>query len=93
MDLDLQHVHGRWKVVSSHGQTLNSNTVAGDPAVLAATVDMLQLLGHWAAGLTGYAQDGFSAPYQIAIAFGGLLYALGCLLMMARRRRPARHGR
>ncbi|KQV69498.1 multifunctional 2',3'-cyclic-nucleotide 2'-phosphodiesterase/5'-nucleotidase/3'-nucleotidase [Nocardioides sp. Root122] len=36
MDLDLQHVHGRWKVVSSHGQTLNSNTVAGDPAVLAA---------------------------------------------------------
>ncbi|GAA4017045.1 hypothetical protein GCM10022408_33250 [Hymenobacter fastidiosus] len=33
-------------------------------------------LGHWAAGLAGYAQDGFSAPYQIAIAFGGLLYAL-----------------
>ncbi|UOQ73509.1 hypothetical protein [Hymenobacter cellulosilyticus] len=33
-------------------------------------------LGHWAAGLLGYSQDGFSAPYQIAIAFGGLLYAL-----------------
>jgi 2',3'-cyclic-nucleotide 2'-phosphodiesterase/3'-nucleotidase len=36
MDLDLQHRHGRWKVVGAHGQTLNSNTVAGDPAVLAA---------------------------------------------------------
>ena len=33
-------------------------------------------LGHWAAGWLGYAQDGFSAPYQIAIAFGGLLFAL-----------------
>jgi len=36
MDLDVQHVGGRWKVVASHGQTLNSNSVAGDPAVLAA---------------------------------------------------------
>ena len=36
MDLDVQHVHGRWKVVQSHGQTLNSNTVSGDEAVLAA---------------------------------------------------------
>ena len=33
-------------------------------------------LGHWAAGALGYTQDGFSAPYQVAIAFGGLLYAL-----------------
>jgi len=33
-------------------------------------------LGHWAAGWWSYPQDGFSAPYQIAIAFGGLLYAL-----------------
>ena len=36
IDLDLQHVNGQWKVVARHGQTLNSNTVAGDPAVLAA---------------------------------------------------------
>ncbi|GAA1932991.1 5'-nucleotidase C-terminal domain-containing protein [Nocardioides hwasunensis] len=36
MDLDLRHERGRWKVVAAHGQTLNSNTVAGDPAVLAA---------------------------------------------------------
>lgn len=33
-------------------------------------------LGHWAAGLWGYKQDGFSAPYQVAIAFGGMTYAL-----------------
>jgi hypothetical protein len=33
-------------------------------------------LGHWAARWFGYPQDGFSAPYQIAIAFGGMLYAL-----------------
>ncbi len=36
LDLDLQHHRGRWKVVASHGQTLNSNTVDGDPKVLAA---------------------------------------------------------
>ena len=33
-------------------------------------------LGHWAAAWLHYPQDGFSAPYQIAIAFGGLLYGL-----------------
>ena len=33
-------------------------------------------LGHWAAGWLGYPQDGFSPPYQVAIAFGGLLFAL-----------------
>ena len=32
--------------------------------------------GHWAAGWLGYPQDGFSPPYQIAIAFGGILFAL-----------------
>ncbi|MDF7812733.1 hypothetical protein [Hymenobacter sp. YC55] len=31
-------------------------------------------LGHWAAGYTGYLQNGFSAPYQVAIAFSGLTY-------------------
>ena len=33
-------------------------------------------LGHWAAGGLSYPQDGFSTPYQVAIAFGGLLYSL-----------------
>ncbi|MBD2766895.1 hypothetical protein IC235_03190 [Hymenobacter sp. BT664] len=33
-------------------------------------------LGHWAAGWLDYPQDGFSAPYQVAIAFAGLCYGL-----------------
>lgn len=33
-------------------------------------------LAHWAAARGGYAQDGFSPPYQVAIAFGSLLYSL-----------------
>ena len=39
-------------------------------------------LGHLAAGWLHYPQDGFSAPYQIAIAFAGLAYGvLGLLLL------------
>ncbi|MCC3154082.1 hypothetical protein Q3A66_14240 [Hymenobacter sp. BT770] len=41
-------------------------------------------LGHWAAGHWHYAQDGFSAPYQIAIAFGSLLYSLLALGLLRR---------
>ncbi|WP_433018650.1 bifunctional metallophosphatase/5'-nucleotidase [Kribbella sp. CA-294648] len=33
IDLDLQKVRGRWKVVGRHGQVLNANTVAADPKV------------------------------------------------------------
>ena len=33
-------------------------------------------IGHWAARGWGYPQDGFSAPYQIAIAFGGIAYSI-----------------
>ena len=33
-------------------------------------------MGHWAAGHWDYARDGFSAPYQIAIALGSLVYSL-----------------
>jgi 2',3'-cyclic-nucleotide 2'-phosphodiesterase/3'-nucleotidase len=33
IDLDLQKVHGRWKVVARHSQVLNANTVAADPRV------------------------------------------------------------
>ncbi len=38
IDLDLQKVHGRWKVVGRHSQVLNANTVDADPKV----VDVLQ---------------------------------------------------
>ncbi|HET6298882.1 MAG TPA: 5'-nucleotidase C-terminal domain-containing protein [Kribbella sp.] len=33
IDLDLQKVRGRWKVVARHSQVLNANTVAADPRV------------------------------------------------------------
>jgi 2',3'-cyclic-nucleotide 2'-phosphodiesterase/3'-nucleotidase len=33
IDLDLQKVRGRWKVVGRHSQVLNANTVAADPKV------------------------------------------------------------
>jgi 2',3'-cyclic-nucleotide 2'-phosphodiesterase/3'-nucleotidase len=33
IDLDLQKVHGRWKVVGRHSQVLNANTVAADPQI------------------------------------------------------------
>jgi 2',3'-cyclic-nucleotide 2'-phosphodiesterase/3'-nucleotidase len=35
IDLDLQKVHGRWKVVGRHSQVLNANTVDADPKVVA----------------------------------------------------------
>jgi len=35
IDLDLQKVRGRWKVVGRHGQVLNANTVDADPKVVA----------------------------------------------------------
>lgn len=41
-------------------------------------------LGHWAAAAWHYPQDGFSEPYQIAIAFGSLLYALLGLAIIRR---------
>lgn len=33
MELDLEKVRGKWKVVGRHGQVLNANTVTADPAV------------------------------------------------------------
>jgi 2',3'-cyclic-nucleotide 2'-phosphodiesterase/3'-nucleotidase len=38
IDLDLQKVHGQWKVIARHSQVLNANTVAADPRV----TDLLQ---------------------------------------------------
>jgi 2',3'-cyclic-nucleotide 2'-phosphodiesterase / 3'-nucleotidase len=35
MELDLQEVHGRWKVVDRHAQVLNANTVEADAKVVA----------------------------------------------------------
>ncbi len=41
-------------------------------------------LGHWAAGWLHYPQDGFSAPYQVAIGLGGMLYALLGMALLRR---------
>ncbi|RZK61784.1 MAG: hypothetical protein EOO59_04200 [Hymenobacter sp.] len=41
-------------------------------------------LGHWAAAWLHYPQDGFSAPYQVAIGLGGMLYALLGLALLRR---------
>ncbi len=41
-------------------------------------------LGHVAAGLTGFPQDGFSVPYQLAICLASLLYALLGLWLLGR---------
>lgn len=46
------------------------------PVGLAVLLTPFFWLGHWAAALGDYPQDGFSAPYQVAIAFGSILYAL-----------------
>jgi hypothetical protein len=46
------------------------------PVGLAILQTPFFFLGHWAAGLLNYPQDGFSAPYQVAIAFGGMIYGL-----------------
>jgi len=35
IDLDLQKVHGRWKVVGRRSQVLNANTVDADPKIVA----------------------------------------------------------
>ncbi len=41
-------------------------------------------LGHGAAGVLGYPQDGFSVPYQLAICLGSLVYALVGLWLLAK---------
>ncbi len=41
-------------------------------------------IGHLMAKALGYPPDGFSAPYQISIAYGGVLYAVGGLAILRR---------
>jgi hypothetical protein len=42
------------------------------------------LTGHFIAGLSGYQQDGFSPPYQFAIAFGAIVYFILALFLLRR---------
>lgn len=41
-------------------------------------------IAHAAAGVSGYTQDGFSPPYQYAIAFGAVLYCILALFLLRR---------
>jgi hypothetical protein len=40
------------------------------------------IAGHFIAGLTGYQTDGFSPPYQFAIAFGAIIYFILSLFLL-----------
>lgn len=42
------------------------------------------ITGHFIAGLSGYQQDGFSPPYQFAIAFGAIIYFILALFLLRR---------
>ena len=37
---------------------------------------LFYFIGDWIAGFMGYAQDGFSAPYTIALVYGCMIYTL-----------------
>ncbi len=41
-------------------------------------------IGHWSAAALGYPQDGFSPPYQWAIAFSPLFYCILALFLLRR---------
>ena len=40
------------------------------------------ITGHFIAGSSGYQQDGFSPPYQFAIAFGAIIYFIMALFLL-----------
>ena len=65
MDLDLELVRGRWKVVASHGQTLNSNVVDGDPAVLAAVREQHQTVVDYVNSPIGTSTTALSAERAV----------------------------
>jgi len=41
-------------------------------------------IGHIIAKLSGFAADGFSAPYQYSIFFGGIIYSVLAILVLSR---------
>ncbi len=41
-------------------------------------------IGHWSAGMLGHPQDGFSPPYQWAIAFSPVFYCILALFLLRR---------
>ena len=61
IDLDLQKVHGRWKVVGRHSQVLNANTVAADPKVVAVLQKDHDKVVEYVNGKIGTCKEAMSA--------------------------------
>jgi hypothetical protein len=81
--IDHDHYHMYWAHPLLNGASLSMFTIG---------VALLELpfflLGHWAAWSFGYAMDGFSAPYGVAIMIGCGIYAgIGCVLAFKLARR------
>lgn len=53
----------------------NGNRVMKYPLGIALLYWPFFFLGHWAAGVFHFPQDGFSAPYQLAICLAAIFYA------------------
>ncbi len=65
MDLDLRHVGDSWQVVASHGQTLNSNKVTGDPAILAAVREQHETVVDYVNSPVGTSTTALSAARAV----------------------------
>ncbi|KRE96332.1 multifunctional 2',3'-cyclic-nucleotide 2'-phosphodiesterase/5'-nucleotidase/3'-nucleotidase [Nocardioides sp. Soil774] len=65
MDLDVELDRGRWRVTRSKGQLLNSNTVSGDPAVLAAVREQHDTVVAYVNSVIGTSTTALSADRAV----------------------------
>jgi 2',3'-cyclic-nucleotide 2'-phosphodiesterase / 3'-nucleotidase len=65
MDLDVELDRGRWRVTHSEGQLLNSNTVSGDPAVLAAVREQHDTVVAYVNSVIGTSTTALSADRAV----------------------------
>lgn len=79
-------IDSKYSVSGGHlyqaGKCKNGNYVfkyLGGAAVLQSP---FFFVAHWIAGAQGYTQDGFSPPYQFAVAFSALFYSLLSLFLL-----------
>ncbi|GAA4379077.1 hypothetical protein [Hymenobacter koreensis] len=76
--IETKHQQYRPDVPHAIGLTAlpNGNTVPKYPLGVALANVPWFLAAHWYAPLAGYTPDGFTRPYQQAIALGGVVYAI-----------------
>ncbi len=80
MELDLQKIHGRWKVVDRHAQVLNANTVEADPkvvAVLRKDHDTVVEYVNSKIGTCRQAMSAATAPWEHTAALDFVNYVQG----------------